>query len=97
MPGETWGSLEQGGYGSGASNELTNAPLYDRGRASHGRGVVQSLTAMNYRSDIQGLRAIAVIAVMAFHYNPAWLPGGFIGVDVFLVDFHNTSSHYRGE
>ncbi|MEQ9544795.1 MAG: acyltransferase family protein [Marinobacter sp.] len=38
-----------------------------------------------YRPDIQGLRAIAVVAVMVFHLNPALLPGGFIGVDVFLV------------
>lgn len=38
-----------------------------------------------FRTDIQGLRAIAVLAVMLFHYNPAWLPGGFVGVDVFLV------------
>lgn len=38
-----------------------------------------------FRSDIQGLRAIAVIAVMAFHFDPTLLPGGFIGVDVFLV------------
>lgn len=43
------------------------------------------MSASGFRNDIQGLRAIAVIAVMAFHYNPAWLPGGFIGVDVFLV------------
>lgn len=26
-----------------------------------------------------------MLAVMVFHYNPAWLPGGFVGVDVFLV------------
>ncbi|GAA3706746.1 acyltransferase family protein [Oceanisphaera sediminis] len=38
-----------------------------------------------YRQDIQGLRAIAVLAVMTFHLNPVWLPGGFVGVDIFLV------------
>jgi len=43
------------------------------------------VSGTHYRSDIQGLRAIAVLAVMVFHYNPTWLPGGFIGVDVFLV------------
>lgn len=43
------------------------------------------MSAITYRPDIQGLRAIAVLAVMLFHFNPAWLPGGFAGVDVFLV------------
>lgn len=40
---------------------------------------------MNFRKDINGLRAFAVIAVILFHFNPAWLPGGFVGVDVFFV------------
>src|SRR5690554_3823267 len=39
----------------------------------------------NFRQDIQGLRAVAVIAVMVFHFNPSLLPGGFVGVDIFLV------------
>ena len=40
---------------------------------------------MNFRYDINGLRAIAVLAVVIFHFNPQWLPGGFAGVDVFFV------------
>ena len=40
---------------------------------------------MNFRYDINGLRAFAVFAVVLFHFNPSWLPGGFAGVDVFFV------------
>ena len=40
---------------------------------------------MNYRYDINGLRAIAVIGVVLFHFNSFWLTGGFAGVDVFFV------------
>lgn len=40
---------------------------------------------MDFRKDINGLRAFAVIAVVVFHFNSSWLPGGFAGVDVFFV------------
>ncbi len=34
---------------------------------------------------LDGLRAVAILAVLAFHLDPRWLPGGFLGVDVFFV------------
>jgi peptidoglycan/LPS O-acetylase OafA/YrhL len=38
-----------------------------------------------YRPDIDGLRAVAVISVVIFHAFPALAPGGYVGVDVFFV------------
>jgi peptidoglycan/LPS O-acetylase OafA/YrhL len=38
-----------------------------------------------FRPDIEGLRAVAVLAVVLFHAGVPFLPGGFVGVDVFFV------------
>ncbi|MFT4809241.1 MAG: peptidoglycan/LPS O-acetylase OafA/YrhL [Paraglaciecola sp.] len=53
---------------------------------------------MHFRTDINGLRAIAVIAVVLYHFNASWLPGGFAGVDVFFVisGFLMTGIIFRG-
>lgn len=38
-----------------------------------------------YRADVDGLRAVAVLQVVAFHAFPAYMTGSFISVDVFLI------------
>jgi peptidoglycan/LPS O-acetylase OafA/YrhL len=44
-----------------------------------------SAHTITYRPDLQGLRALAVIAVLIFHVWPQTFRGGFVGVDVFFV------------
>lgn len=40
---------------------------------------------MQFRSDVNGLRAVAALSIVLFHISPSAISGGFVGVDVFYV------------
>ena len=44
-----------------------------------------NLSKVPYLPGLDGMRALAVAAVLVYHANPSWLPGGFLGVEVFFV------------
>lgn len=52
---------------------------------SHTSPASVSDRGLGYVPALDGIRAIAVLAVMLFHFGQGWLPGGYIGVDVFFV------------
>ncbi len=58
--------------------DATQAPARPRRAASH-------LSKVPYLPGLDGMRALAVIAVLVYHANSEWLPGGFLGVEVFFV------------
>jgi peptidoglycan/LPS O-acetylase OafA/YrhL len=43
------------------------------------------ISRVPYLPGLDGMRALAVVAAMVYHANPSWLPGGFLGVEVFFV------------
>jgi peptidoglycan/LPS O-acetylase OafA/YrhL len=52
---------------------------------SVGTVAVKDAPTQSFRTDIEGLRGLAVMAVLGFHLEFAGLPGGFVGVDIFFV------------
>ncbi len=82
-------SLTSSAMGSDAapvSARRKNRSMTFSERSSVSRPVtsVSSHTA-RYYPDLDGLRALAVVPVVLFHAGATWLPGGFVGVDVFFV------------
>ena len=49
------------------------------------KGMRLASRRLPYLPGLDGLRAIAVIAVLVYHAEARWLPGGFLGVEVFFV------------
>lgn len=60
-------------------------PSPRRGRGSGGGGPAELDPRPGRIPGLDGIRAIAIIAVLIYHFTPNALPGGFIGVDVFFV------------
>ena len=63
----------------GRSRRQRSAP------ASHWQYLQHDAPPMGYVPGLDGIRALAVIGVLVFHGIPSWMPGGFLGVDVFFV------------
>ena len=73
------GGSNGGGGGGGGVNGGGGASSQQTSSRAHADGIE------HYRPDVDGLRAVAVTAVVLYHLDRRYLPGGFVGVDIFFV------------
>jgi len=66
-----------------SEQETIEAPVAEAEKGE--RETFVNVPALKYRADVDGLRAVAVLSVLAFHVGFSRTQGGFIGVDVFFV------------
>ena len=60
---------------------MTETPIQDAAQKSPAARSPRS----HYVGALDGLRVLAILAVLVYHANPSWLPGGYFGVTVFFV------------
>jgi peptidoglycan/LPS O-acetylase OafA/YrhL len=78
-------ALPRPGERSGLVGRRRNLSVLDKALETPDLIAARAAKALDFRADINGLRALAVLGVVIFHADRAWLPGGFVGVDIFFV------------
>jgi len=67
------------------ADATTVIPSATVGSLDEGLRPNRQISRVGYLPGLDGMRAVAVLAVMVYHANADWLPGGYLGVEIFFV------------